>query len=779
MASITPNWSTGNFEAPDVGKTLIDFSKQQADYADRMLQRQQLLENQRRWELENKRAQTLADRQTEEFEREKTLRGVRKDIASEFTSSPYAAKWGADKVTSTLDKLVNQEAERRLAAGEAPFSEEEASQLQAYYETARPYKEDAVNSIAARLVAEGEDAVKAKQEAEVLASGTLLSKADQQARLDAQQKMYQDFYGSQAKANLDAAKLNQDYDIAKMKMYGGTGSGGSGSGGSGFAGTTMLKPQETIEKWDIGLLDSKEAMGLVNTASTMGYTPWQIQKALENSVNLGVGEVISDKKVVEDKFKKKLLEMSPGQMPGSTGGGYSASNFMPQFAPRQIAGYDPEGFARDALRQMPWLVGNRQQALQGNTFDASKYGDFNMDRYITKAIKTESDGDSTVKSGSYQGLMQLKEDDVKRLGYDWKTYLKDPKIQEEVGRVYTADNVRQLERKGLPVNDFTVYMAHNQGVEGARQILSGNPSKEVMLNMLNQGIPNDLPKYSNGQINIDKVMKDDTITADYLNNKYNPVEKYINKFSKKFEGNEPNVPQSWPSTGNNSKARLLTGDERTAALKQFEEQSKSLGNGNIWDRSYKEPEKVSNVVDNKAIASAKADYLNTNGGLLDDIRIVANLMRDGNMSKPQAEQAYEDIKANVRGDRLRGYRDYLTAKRTGVGDVDQLYSQLTPSQKIGDKAWIAPIVAATAPAGMAIASLFPTATASGVGAAEATLGAGVRNAAMNNAAEYMNMLRSPSLNAGQIQQAKDTLQGIARQYPELRTDIVRFLQALK
>jgi len=210
MASMTPNWSTGDIQAPDVGKTLIDFSKQQADYADRMLQRQQLLESQRRWEIENKRAQTLADRQTEEFEREKTLRGVRKDIASEFTSSPYAAKWGTDKVTSTLDKLVNQEAERRLAAGEAPFSEEEASQLQAYYETARPYKEDAVNAIAASLVAQGEDAVKAKQEAEVLASGTLLSKADQQARLDAQQKMYQDFYGSQAKANLDAAKLNQD-----------------------------------------------------------------------------------------------------------------------------------------------------------------------------------------------------------------------------------------------------------------------------------------------------------------------------------------------------------------------------------------------------------------------------------------------------------------------------------------------------------------------------------------------------------------------------------------
>lgn len=491
MALPQATFRAGNIEAPDLSKV----SSMITSPLDYMRQLSVDAENKRRWELENTRAQTLADRQTEEFNREKNLRDIRRNIASDFTSSPYAAKWGADKVTSSLDKLVNQEAERRLAAGEAPFSAEEASQLQAYYETARPYKEDAVNSIAARLVAQGEDAVKAKQEAEVLASGTLLSKADQQARLDAQQKMYQDFYGSQAKANLDAAKLNQDYDIAKMKMYGGTGSGGSGGGGSGFVGTTMLKPQETIEKWDIGPLDSKAAMGLVNTASTMGYAPWQIQKALENSVNLDVGAIVSDKKVVEDKFKENLLKMSPGQMPGSTGGGYSASSFMPQLAPRQIAGYDPEGFARDALRQMPWLDRSRT-AESGNGTSVSGAG------YKATVSNTEAPNYTAVNKtsgamGQYQFLNSTLNDYRDKFGgFTNEQFLNNPKLQDRVFDAYTKDNEAFLKSKGVEVTDWTRWLAHNLGIANVKPFLEGRMTEGVE-KAIKANLPGQTPSIDN------------------------------------------------------------------------------------------------------------------------------------------------------------------------------------------------------------------------------------------------------------------------------------------
>lgn len=491
MALPQATFRAGNIEAPDLSKV----SSMITSPLDYMRQLSVDAENKRRWELENTRAQTLADRQTEEFNREKNLRDIRRNIASDFTSSPYAAKWGADKVTSSLDRLVNQEAERRLAAGEAPFSAEEASQLQAYYETARPYKEDAVNSIAARLVAQGEDAVKAKQEAEVLASGTLLSKADQQARLDAQQKMYQDFYGSQAKANLDAAKLNQDYDIARMKMYGGIGSGGSGGGGSGFVGTTMLKPQETIEKWDIGALDSKAAMGLVNTASTMGYAPWQIQKALENSVNLDVGGVISDKRVVEDKFKENLLKMAPGQMPGSTGGGYSASSFMPQLAPRQIAGYDPEGFARDALKQMPWLDRSRP-AESGNGTSVSGTG------YKATVSNTEAPNYTAVNKtsgamGQYQFLNSTLNDYRDKFGgFTNEQFLNNPKLQDQVFDAYTKDNEAFLKSKGVEVTDWTRWLAHNLGIANVKPFLEGRMTEGVE-KAIKANLPGQTPSIDN------------------------------------------------------------------------------------------------------------------------------------------------------------------------------------------------------------------------------------------------------------------------------------------
>lgn len=648
MASMTPNWSTGNFEAPDVGKTLIDFSKQQADYADRMLQRQQLLENQRRWELENKRAQTLADRQTEEFEREKTLRGVRKDVASEFTSSPYAAKWGADKVTSSLDRLVNQEAERRLAAGEAPFSAEEASQLQAYYETARPYKEDAVNSIAARLVAQGEDAIKAKQEAEVLASGTLLSRADQQARLDAQQKMYQDFYGSQAKANLDAAKLNQDYDIAKMKMYGGTGSGGSGSGGSGFAGTTMLKPQETIEKWDIGPLDSKEAMGLVNTASTMGYTPWQIQKALENSVNLDVGAIVSDKKVVEDKFKENLLKMSPGQMPGSTGGGYSASSFMPQLAPRQIAGYDPEGFARDALRQMPWLDRSRP-AESGKDTSGGGAG------YKATVANTEAPNYTAVNKtsgamGQYQFLNSTLNDYRDKFGgFTNEQFLNNPRLQDQVFDAYTKDNEAFLKSKGVEVTDWTRWLAHNLGIANVKPFLEGRMTDGVE-KAIKANLPGQTPSIDN----------------------------YIDKYAKRFNAQDlvaATAPENVNPETSAEKSRNYAKAQELMAPSERSEFMKLVDAGNVEGVN-----KYTKEILDRGPATAIPDY--TTMKLPEMVSTgydeLSQWLRDNQSKAPlQGQEAVDAMKGNRTPEEYKQYLNWANREDPGITPIIQGFNSAT------------------------------------------------------------------------------------------------------
>ena len=176
--------------------------------------------------------------------------------------------------------------------------------------------------------------------------------------------------------------------------------------------------------------------------------------------------------------------------------------------------------------------------------DLSKYKDFNIDRYANKAIGIESSGNSKAQStggGSYYGLGQLNKESVEAMGINWNDYKNNPDTQVTAFKNFTAKNVKDLEANGIPVNDFTVYIAHNQGVSGAKQILSGRtPSKEVMLNMLNQGIDNTLPKIPQGkpgagQIDIKKVMADKTITADFLNKEYAPVDNYLRKFSKKFD----------------------------------------------------------------------------------------------------------------------------------------------------------------------------------------------------------------------------------------------------
>ena len=68
-----PDFSSGRIDVPDVGGILIDFADRQANRADKELDRaakqQQLKEEQRRWDITNSRADALAKRQEDEYNR--------------------------------------------------------------------------------------------------------------------------------------------------------------------------------------------------------------------------------------------------------------------------------------------------------------------------------------------------------------------------------------------------------------------------------------------------------------------------------------------------------------------------------------------------------------------------------------------------------------------------------------------------------------------------------------------------------------------------------------
>ena len=391
--------------------------------------------------------------------------------------------------------------------------------------------------------------------------------------------------------------------------------------------------------------------------------------------------------------------------------------------------------------------------------DLSKYKDFNIDRYINKAIGIESSGNSKAQSpggGSYYGLGQLNKESVEAMGINWNDYKNNPDTQVTAFKNFTAKNVKDLEANGIPVNDFTVYIAHNQGVSGAKQILSGQtPSKEVMLNMLNQGIDNTLPKIPQGkpgagQIDIKKVMADKTITADFLNKEYAPVDNYIRKFSKKFDTEIDKVitPSSTrldvKGQGENgyniTPNRLDKNKENASAyMNMTPEQQKELSS--LVDKDGVTTQEV-DALRNKIIESNKSNKIqnpisgseqkdNSSTSDISDKYIKSIFEKEKEASKnnffgdgsakantnliqsgvPQKDidRVIQEKKDKEKSDNLIADRNYRVALRNnGIYDgktAEEWNDLRSTTNKIGDYGWAAPVAAALAPATMAAASI--------------------------------------------------------------------------
>ena len=198
----TQQINVGSIAAPDVGSVFSNF-------ADR-LQKQQAFEidKARQMRLDD-RQQVLNQRADQAWNRQQGVLQASKDIAKELIDTPYSAKFGGTEAMTKVDEDVRKEAQRRMDAGEAPFSAEEAAGIQKTYEANRPYREDAIRNIVGRLMAQGATAQEANSEAEGLTKG-LISRADEQAYLDQNRKILQEQYDNVAKANLEALKANID-----------------------------------------------------------------------------------------------------------------------------------------------------------------------------------------------------------------------------------------------------------------------------------------------------------------------------------------------------------------------------------------------------------------------------------------------------------------------------------------------------------------------------------------------------------------------------------------
>ena len=318
------------------------------------------------------REQELNARQDTEYNREIGLRTARQDLSKEFLANPYAAKFGSGKETALLDQQVND-----YVNSGGVINDDMARRLQAKYEEARPFREDATNALTSQMVLAGEDPTKAAQTGAALGSN-LLSRVEQQAAVSANRKIEQDQYDEAAKRNkealqlkLDIAKANQtgDKDKAELlfKQYQSIGGGGTGGGSSTASGL-----METLGK--IGPVDASSALaegGPIDLARKAGYTESQIARAAGQSLDTDpTAWTWADNKLDTTMFTRNLGMQQPGsglsksinirdiQAPTAE----EWASIVPNRAGYRVVDYDPKRFLEGSKGVLPELFGKDEAA---------------------------------------------------------------------------------------------------------------------------------------------------------------------------------------------------------------------------------------------------------------------------------------------------------------------------------------------------------------------------------------------------------------------------------
>ena len=313
------------------------------------------------------REQELNKRADTEYNREIGLRTARQDLSKEFLANPYAAKFGSGKETALLDQQVID-----YVNGGGVIDDDMARRLQAKYEEARPFREDATNALTSHMILAGEDPTKAAQTSAALGSN-LLSRVEQQAAVSANRKIEQDQYDEAAKRNkealqlkLDIAKANQagDKDKAELlfKQYQNMNGGGTGGGSSG---TNVL--METLSK--IGPLDAAKFMakdGPRDLAIQAGFTDSQIARAAGQGLDTDPTTwTFADNTIDVDAFKRNLGMQQPGaglsksinirdiQAPTAE----EWASIVPNRAGYRVVDYDPKRFLEGSKGVLPELFG--------------------------------------------------------------------------------------------------------------------------------------------------------------------------------------------------------------------------------------------------------------------------------------------------------------------------------------------------------------------------------------------------------------------------------------
>lgn len=119
---------------------------------------------------------------------------------------------------------------------------------------------------------------------------------------------------------------------------------------------------------------------------------------------------------------------------------------------------------------MPVDMGDFNYQDIGNAQIYQKNGRWYSDNAAVNAIMNiESSGNARAHNASgASGLFQF-------IPSTWKAYgqgdVYDPQANLAAFKRYTADNIRQMQKAGIPINPTNIYLAHQQGIGGLKAIL--------------------------------------------------------------------------------------------------------------------------------------------------------------------------------------------------------------------------------------------------------------------------------------------------------------------
>lgn len=99
--------------------------------------------------------------------------------------------------------------------------------------------------------------------------------------------------------------------------------------------------------------------------------------------------------------------------------------------------------------------------------------------YNRAVAQIESSGGTQIGNGG--GIYQFIPSTAKSLGYTQEQIrAMTPEQQDALNTKFTTQNTAPLAKAGIPVNDFTAYVAHQQGGGGAAKLLTADPNKSAV-----------------------------------------------------------------------------------------------------------------------------------------------------------------------------------------------------------------------------------------------------------------------------------------------------------